>query len=151
MSYYWISWVQPGDDVRPLHYPPGQGVLGWWSTGYIQGGQTLCAMVRAANEQEAKGVVAGDWPEANEWRFCEHRETPEVAGRFPLKDWMLVRMKAQSAAEDGHQHTHEARRWCHGDSAWSEWQPCTAVQAASYAKDETFQVRTVLRAARGEG
>lgn len=36
MSYYWISWVQPGDDVRPLHYPPGERVLGWWSTGYAQ-------------------------------------------------------------------------------------------------------------------
>lgn len=44
-------------------------------------------------------------------------------------------------------HTHEARRWCHGDDAWSRWQPCTAEQAASYAKDETFQVR----AAGGEG
>lgn len=42
---------------------------------------------------------------------------------------------------DERQHAHEARRWCSGDSAWSEWQPCTAAQAASYAKDETFQVR----------
>ena len=93
MSYYWISWVQPGNDVRPLHYPPGERVLGWWSTGYTQGGQTLCAMVRAADEQEAKDVVTKDWPEADEWRFCDPRETPEVTDRFPLKDWMAERFK----------------------------------------------------------
>lgn len=55
--------------------------------------------------------------------------------------------RRELSERDGRQHTHEARRWCSGDSAWSEWQPCTAEQAASYAKDETFQVR----AARGEG
>lgn len=92
MSYYWISWVQPGNDVRPLHYPPGERVLGWWSTGYTQGGQTLCAMVRAAGEQEAKDAVTKDWPEADEWRFCDPRETPEVTGRFQLKDWMVERV-----------------------------------------------------------
>lgn len=37
--------------------------------------------------------------------------------------------------------THEARRFCHGDYAWSNWQPCTAEQAERYAADETFQVR----------
>lgn len=37
--------------------------------------------------------------------------------------------------------THEARRWCYGDDAWSEWQPCSAERAAERAKDETFQVR----------
>jgi hypothetical protein len=94
MSYYWISWVQPGGDVRPLHYPPGAGVLGWWSTGYAQGGQTLCAMVQATSEPEARAVVTKDWPEAAKWRFCDPRETPEVTDRFPLEDWMRERIAA---------------------------------------------------------
>lgn len=37
--------------------------------------------------------------------------------------------------------THEARRYCHGDADWTDWQPCTAEQAARYKKDDTFQVR----------
>lgn len=37
--------------------------------------------------------------------------------------------------------THEARRYCKGDDAWTEWQPCTEEQASRYLKDETFQVR----------
>lgn len=37
--------------------------------------------------------------------------------------------------------THEARRYCHGDDSWTNWQPCTAEQAAQREKDETFQVR----------
>lgn len=35
----------------------------------------------------------------------------------------------------------EARRYCKGDGAWSNWQPCTALQADMYKLDETFQVR----------
>jgi len=70
------------------------------------------------------------------------------AGTKLGKLWQCVEEPRRELSErDGRQHTHEARRWCSGDSAWSEWQPCTAEQAASYAKDETFQVR----AARGEG
>lgn len=52
-----------------------------------------------------------------------------------------LRAASGRAGGDAQQHTYKARRWCHGDGAWSEWQPCTAAQAASYAKDETFQVR----------
>ena len=101
MSYYWISWVQPGNDVRPLHFPPGERVLGWWSTGYAQGGQTLCAMVRAVSEVQAKDAVLDDWPEAGEWRFCDPRKTPEVTDRFPLKDWMRDRLKTPNAEFSG--------------------------------------------------
>mgnify|MGYP000278737902 CR=1 FL=1 len=94
MSYYWISWVQPGADVRPLHYPPGERVLGWWSTGYAKGGQTLCAMVRAISEVQAKDAVLDDWPEAGDWRICDPRKTPEVTDRFPpLNEWMVERLK----------------------------------------------------------
>ena len=38
--------------------------------------------------------------------------------------------------------THEARRYCHGDDAWTEWQPCTREQAALWqASDPTFEIR----------
>ncbi len=38
--------------------------------------------------------------------------------------------------------THEARRYCHGDEAWTNWQPCTAEQARRYTADDGFQIRT---------
>jgi hypothetical protein len=37
--------------------------------------------------------------------------------------------------------THEVRRWCSGDGAWTNWQPCTAAKAADYAKDDSIEVR----------
>jgi hypothetical protein len=50
--------------------------------------------------------------------------------------------------------TDEARRYCHGDDAWTHWQPCTAEQAARYEKDDAFNVRPLktpnVRANRAE-
>jgi len=37
--------------------------------------------------------------------------------------------------------THEVSRWCSGDDAWSNWQPCTAEKAAEYAKDDLVKFR----------
>lgn len=37
--------------------------------------------------------------------------------------------------------THEAKRYCHGEDAWTDWKLCTAEQAARYKKDDTFRVR----------
>lgn len=37
--------------------------------------------------------------------------------------------------------THEARRFCHGDDQWSDWQPCTQSQARRHQLDDTFEVR----------
>jgi hypothetical protein len=47
---YWISWVQPTNDYRPLAYPPHEAILGWWCSGYAEDGATLCAMVTAESE-----------------------------------------------------------------------------------------------------
>lgn len=47
--------------------------------------------------------------------------------------------------------THEARRYCHGDDAWTDWRPCTAQQAAEYRLDGTFQVRTLEPNVQGKG
>ena len=38
-------------------------------------------------------------------------------------------------------YTHEACRYCHGDDAWSNWQPCTTAQARIYEGREDFRVR----------
>lgn len=37
--------------------------------------------------------------------------------------------------------THEVRRYCRGDRAWTDWQPCTAEQAARYEMDDSCRVR----------
>lgn len=42
--------------------------------------------------------------------------------------------------------THEARRYCHGDSAWSSWQPCTEATAAARQTQSDFQVRRRVNA-----
>jgi hypothetical protein len=98
--YYWISWVQTTDDVRPIGYPPNEAVLGWWSTGYTDDGQTLCAMVRADSEQDARAVIWEDWPEADQWRFCEQQKTLELGDRFPLADWMRPRFEGAERREE---------------------------------------------------
>lgn len=90
--YQWISWHQPTEDVRPLTYPPGPKIMGWWCSGSDHDDvPILCAMVKASSEREAKEAVTMDWPEAKRWRFCDARESPVVGGRFVPTDWMLER------------------------------------------------------------
>lgn len=43
----------------------------------------------------------------------------------------------------------EARRWCKGDDAWTNWQSCTAEQKARWEAGGDFQFRAAR--ARGEG
>jgi hypothetical protein len=102
MIRYWISWWQPGDDPRPLHYPPkNEKVLGWWESGHEFGnGRTsICALIRAESPSLAMLAVADDWPESvnAEWRFVE--EVPgewSTGTRFPLADWMKARIEGAS-------------------------------------------------------
>lgn len=42
--------------------------------------------------------------------------------------------------------THEARRFCHGDDAWSSWQPCTMADALRRQGEEGFEVRPRVHA-----
>lgn len=48
---------------------------------------------------------------------------------------------ANGVAPNAEAMTHEASRYCHGDDAWTDWQPCTAEQAARYERDDAFKVR----------
>lgn len=103
MNLYWISWYQPTEDYRPLSFPPNEAVLGWWCTGTRcdDDASTLCAWVRAGDEEAAKAAVLRDWPEAAEWRFCEQRGHVETGGRFPLSDWMRERMAYNASLTGG--------------------------------------------------
>lgn len=95
---YWLSWVQPTEDYRPIYDPPKkQAILGWWCSGYTpEEHATLCAVVQADNETQAKSTLHTDWPETIDvnWRFCEeHDDTFTPGDRFPAdKPWMKARM-----------------------------------------------------------
>lgn len=93
---YWLSWYQPTDDYRPLTDPPHPQILGWWCTGYNnQDHATICALVEAGSEQDAKVYVEVSWPESAtaEWRFCERRDDWKPTDRFPLSPWMKERLE----------------------------------------------------------
>lgn len=96
MNRYWISWWQPGDDPRPLHFPPKEArVLGWWGTGSDGTRTSICAVVAASTEWTAKAAVAEDWPESidAQWRFVEVKPAdwePE-SSRFKIDHWMKPR------------------------------------------------------------
>lgn len=94
MKRFWISWIQPGDDFRPLTFPPNESVCGWWRSGEIGEMSTLCAVVDAESENAAEDAILKDWPEVFEWRFCEPKSVGWVPGdRFPPSDWMVARLK----------------------------------------------------------
>lgn len=91
--YFWISWYQPTEDHRPLTYPPNESVLGWWCSGSTDDSSVLCALVRAKDEDDAKAAITKDWPEANDWRFCNEKPDLSLSDRFMLTDWMEPRFK----------------------------------------------------------
>ncbi len=86
---FWISWYQPTEDYRPI-YPKGQAAPlahRYWCSGQrcADDSWTMCAVVDADSEADAKAVVQRYWPEAKEWRFCEPRAADWLPGadRFP--------------------------------------------------------------------
>ncbi len=94
---YWMSWLQPTEDYRPLTYPPHKGILGWWCSGYSDDGATLCAVVEAVDFTGVEAAIFKDWPEAfvgpDGWRFSEEIEGMDwrPSDRFPLEPWMVER------------------------------------------------------------
>lgn len=97
MKRFWISWYQKTEDPRPIHFPPSQGILGWWSSGVRNSddAHTISCVVDAKNEKEAMLEISKDWPEEErEHRFCKERENDFQPGdRFPLSEWMRDRFK----------------------------------------------------------
>lgn len=111
MQKFWVSWVQPSDDYRPLGYPPINQILGWWCSGYNSDENAiLCACVIGEGEtiddqtRHAIAAIEREWPEAvsakenkNGWRFFEPREADwQPSDRFPLSDWMIERFSGKS-------------------------------------------------------
>ena len=95
---YWLSWYEKSEDCRPLRYPPGEQVLGWWISGErcSDGAATICAYVKASSEADAWKAIDEDWPDsAREVRFCNQHDKPIVSDRFPVDDgWMRERFEA---------------------------------------------------------
>ena len=104
MKRFWISWYQPTEDYRPLADPPNAAVLGWWCSGYRCSDEaaTLCALVAAEDERRAEAAVKVDWPEAEEWRFCEERADDwRPTDRFPIEsEWARERIGAESVPRE---------------------------------------------------
>lgn len=91
---FWLSWEQPGEDVRPITFPPNDAVLGWWTTGVYgdEEGSTLCAYVEAPSEDAAWDAIKKDWPDCGDRRFINRCECVRTSGRLPLKEWMRPRI-----------------------------------------------------------
>lgn len=96
MEIFWVSWWQKTEDYRPITYPPNKGILGWWCSGMRcqDEANSIWAMVIAENLSEVKNIVIQDWPEAEEWRFCDEVENTTLSDRFHIKDWMEVRIES---------------------------------------------------------
>ena len=93
----WVSWVQRTYDARPLTYPPNDGVIGWWCSGYdTKSWPILCALLNTDNEKDAKKIIKKDWPEWTKWRFIEDCENWEKSSRFPMSKWMKDRLTQRS-------------------------------------------------------
>ena len=93
MKLFWISWVQPSKDYRPLSFPPTERVLGYWCTGYTDAGATLCAAVEANSKEELEGIVKTDWPEFQAFRFVQERRFWTTNERFFPEGWAKERLQ----------------------------------------------------------
>lgn len=94
---YWMSWIVPDEDYRPITFPPNQSVLGWWKSGETSNEEAiLCGLISAPDEEAAKNCILEDWPGVK-WRFCEPKDSTYVVSsdRFPLSEWMKSRMKKE--------------------------------------------------------
>jgi hypothetical protein len=76
---YWLSWYHDIDALGAfeLHSP-------WWVSGTrLDGADTVCAAIKAENEDAAKAAVVAAYdtpPDTLEWRFCERQ--PDVWSPF---------------------------------------------------------------------
>lgn len=106
MGNYWVSWYA---DESPFTL-----VCPWWYSGYRVMAKrlafdetwdqpTLCAAMRAADENEAKEAILAchdDRPKEMEWRFCNVRpdDWSPFDDRFQKKDWMRWPVSAAELA-----------------------------------------------------
>lgn len=89
MKNFWISWEHREEySGFELHTP-------WWITGSGESYQTVCAAVRAEDEEGAKKVVLDSFDETPQtddfqWRFVQERpaDWSPFSERFPKQKWM---------------------------------------------------------------
>lgn len=90
---FWLSWQQEGEDYRPVKWPPPDGVLAFWCSGFAGDLSYSCvvAIVDAPNEAKAKSIITKAWkPGVGEWRFCREYGKDEPPGdRFPAPEWSV--------------------------------------------------------------
>lgn len=102
MRRYWLSWLEAGEDPRPIMFPAPRCVVAWWcsGTGELNGSPCLsiCAVVDAVDDVDAKAGIAtpGGWMPIG-WRFCERRPDGWMPdpGRFPPPD-IGIRIKVDA-------------------------------------------------------
>jgi hypothetical protein len=88
VTRFWVSWVQPTDDYRPVKHPlPAH--LHYWCSGFDASGMPiLCAMIDATTRINAEDQLMDYWPEVAgiEWRVFEEKESDWTPGdRFPME------------------------------------------------------------------
>lgn len=97
---FWVGWQFKGADWRPIHFPPNEGILGWWKTGEAGCGEptisTLVGWVEAETEEAAVALVSEEWDvdlRGGDLRFVEQKQKVVTSDRFPTKDWMVGRLR----------------------------------------------------------
>lgn len=97
---FWVGWQFKGADWRPIHFPPNEGILGWWKTGEAACGEptisTLVGWVEAETEEAAVALVSEEWDvdlRGGDLRFVEQKQKVVTSDRFPTKDWMVGRLR----------------------------------------------------------
>lgn len=94
MKRFWVSWVSKEQDSSPVHSPIHPCILGWWISGTFENlDVSLCALIEAVDETQARNAIAYEWPATSsrlthkltEWRFFEEKSTDWTPGdRFPF-------------------------------------------------------------------
>jgi hypothetical protein len=95
MKRFWLSWYEPSEDWRPVHFPPNENILGCWCSELSDIGPTVVAFVESKNEQEAWDSIDKEFPREGprDIRFCEERDFSFLPNdRFPLDPWMENRI-----------------------------------------------------------
>lgn len=98
---WWMSFI--GDATRGVLWPPPEGMLGSWCTGWDSDDKpVIVCWTQAPTEEAARAIAAQSFPESagREFRFCgvvEHDWRPN--DRFPLSDWMEERLDAPANTE----------------------------------------------------
>lgn len=87
LTRYWVSWEEPGNDSRPIKYPPPPPVKKWWQSGESgeDGSYTIiCAVIDVRRKGDIALILKGYW-KPQTWRFIEPQESLDwrPGDRFP--------------------------------------------------------------------